>query len=255
MTNLTLLWQLLRRDVQERYTGTVLGMFWLLAQPLFMLLVYALVFGELLQLRLGTQADSGTFAAWLFAGLSVFNALAEVLVRAPVILVERRNLLLNSPLPSALLPLLPVGSSLVLELLSASLLLLWLCVQGQCHWQFVFFYPPFLLVRLLLSLALAYALAVLGVFLRDLRQLMPPLLTVLLLTSSIVYPLDVVPERFQPWFAWNPLAQLVQGYRRVLLDGVFPWGTFAALLLLSGIMLGTSIVLFQRLMPRARYVL
>lgn len=255
MANLTLLWQLLRRDVQERYTGTVLGMFWLLVQPLFMLLVYALVFGELLQLRLGTQADAGTFAAWLFAGLSVFNALTEVLMRAPAILSERRDLLLNSPLSPALLPLLPVGSSLVLELLSVGLLLLWLCVQGQCHWQSVFLYPPFLVLRILLSLALAYALAVLGVFLRDLRQLMPPLLTVALLVSSIVYPLDVVPERFHSWFMWNPLAQLVEGYRRVLLDGSFPWEIFTALLLLSGIALGAAILLFQRLMPRARYVL
>lgn len=255
MARLTLLWQLLRRDVQERYAGTVLGVFWLLAQPLFMLLVYALVFGEVLQLRLGTQADSASFAVWLFAGLSVFNVLAEVLVRAPAILTERRDLLLNSPLPPALLPLLPVGASLVLELLSVGLLLLWLCVQGQCHWQSVFLYPPFLLLRVLLSLALAYGLAVLGVFLRDLRQMMPPLLSVLLLVSPIVYPLQAVPEKFHAWFAWNPLAQLVQAYRAVLLDGVFPWETFAALLMLALLSLGLAVLLFQRLMPRARYVL
>ncbi|MBU0655675.1 MAG: ABC transporter permease [Gammaproteobacteria bacterium] len=255
MARLTLLWQLLRRDVQERYAGTVLGVFWLLAQPLFMLLVYALVFGEVLQLRLGTQTDSASFAVWLFAGLSVFNALAEVLVRAPAILAERRDLLLNSPLPPALLPLLPVGASLVLELLSVGLLLLWLCVQGQCHWQSVFLYPPLLLLRVLLSLALAYGLAVLGVFLRDLRQMMPPLLSVLLLVSPIVYPQQAVPEKFHAWFAWNPLAQLVQAYRAVLLDGVFPWETFAVLLMLALLSLGLAVLLFQRLMPRARYVL
>lgn len=253
--NLTLLWQLLRRDVQERYAGTVLGVFWLLAQPLFMLLLYALVFGEVLQLRVGTQTDSASFAAWLFAGLTVFNTLAEVLVRSPSILLERRDLLLNSPLPPALLPLLPIGSSLVLELLSAGLLLIWLCIQGQCHWQTVFLYPPFLLLRLMASAALAYGLAVLGVFLRDLRQMMPPLLTVFLLASPIVYPLDVVPEKFQAWFAWNPLAQLVQGYRAVLMEGVFPLEIFAVLLLLAVLSLLVAAILFQRLMPRARYVL
>ena len=253
--NLTLLWQLLRHDVQERYAGTVLGAFWLLAQPLFMLLVYALVVGEVLQLRVGAQTDSASFAAWLFTGLTVFNTLAEVLVRSPSMLVERRNLLLNSPLPPALLPLLPVGSSLVLELLSVGLLLAWLCIQGQCHWQSIFLYPAFLILRIVLSAALAYGLAILGVFLRDLRQMMSPLLTVLLLASPIVYPLGVVPERFHAWFAWNPLAQLVQGYRSVLLDGVFPWESFTALLLLAAMLLAMAATLFQRLMPRARYVL
>ncbi|MBO0614165.1 MAG: hypothetical protein RL122_775 [Pseudomonadota bacterium] len=252
---LTLLGQLLRHDLRERYAGTALGVFWLLAQPLFMLLVYALVFGEILQLRVGAATDSAQFTAWLFTGLTVFNALGEVLTRAPSILTERRELLLNSPLQPALLPLLPVGSSLVLEGLSVGLLLLWLLLQGQWQPLGLLFYLPFLLLRVVFSLAFAYGLAVLGVFLRDLRQMMPPLLTVLLLISPIVYPLQVVPEVFQAWFAWNPLAYLVAGYRAALLEGQFLWQAFAGLLGLASGLLGAALWLFQRLLLRARYVL
>jgi lipopolysaccharide transport system permease protein len=198
---------------------------------------------------------SSQFAAYLFAGLTAFNALADVLARAPSVLTERRDLLLNSPLLPAVLPLLPVGSSLVLELLSVGLLLLWLGVRGQFQPQALLFYPPFLLVRLLLSLASAYGLAVLGVFLRDLRQMMPPLLTVMLMVSPILYPLDIVPGNLQPWFAWNPLAQLVQGYRAALLEGVLLWQPLLALLVFSAIALAGALWLFQRLMPQARYVL
>lgn len=252
---LSLTWQLLRREVQERYAGTALGAFWLLVQPLFMLLVYTLVFGEILQLRFGSQAGSSGFALYLLAGLSMFNGLADVLGRAPSVLLERRELLLNSPLPPVILPLLPVGVSVLLELLSVGLLLVWACASGQCHWQAMFYYPPFLLVRVLLSLAFAYALAVLGVFLRDLRQMMPPLLTVLLLVSPILYPLETVPAQFQRWFAVNPLAGLVAGYRAALLEGVFLWETFAGLLLLVSVLLMLAGWLFYSLMPRARYVL
>ena len=156
---LTLLGQLLRHDLRERYAGTALGVFWLLAQPLFMLLVYALVFGEILQLRVGAATDSAQFTAWLFTGLTVFNALGEVLTRAPSILTERRELLLNSPLQPALLPLLPVGSSLVLEGLSVGLLLLWLLLQGQWQPLGLLFYLPFLLLRVVFSLAFAYGSA------------------------------------------------------------------------------------------------
>lgn len=253
--NLTLFWQLLRRDVQERYTGTVLGMAWLVLQPLLMLLVYALVFGDILQLRTGVQASSGQFAAFLFTGLMGFNALAEVVARSPALLLERRELLLHSPLPAVLLPLIPVASSLVLEFLSLLLLVVWLCWQGQCPWWGVALFLPVLLVRVLLSLGLAYWLAVLGVFLRDLRQLMPPLLGVLLLLSAIVYPPEVVPEAFQPWLHANPLAQLAQVYRAVLLHGEFPMVTWLGLTVLAMVLLVLGIGLFQRLLPRARYVL
>ncbi|OQX03076.1 MAG: hypothetical protein BWK73_40750, partial [Thiothrix lacustris] len=80
-------------------------------------------------------------------------------------------------------------------------------------------------------------------------------LTVLLLISPIVYPLQVVPEAFQAWFAWNPLAYLVAGYRAALLDGQFLWQAFTGLLVLASGLLGAALWLFQRLLLRARYVL
>lgn len=247
--------ELLLRDLRERYAGTVLGVFWLLLNPLFMLLVYALVFGEVLQLRLDFQQDSDQFAAWLFAGLLAFNAVAEVLSRAPSLLLERRELLLNSPLPAGILPLLPVGTSLVLELLSVTLLLVWLCLNGSCQVLAIGLYLPWLLLRLVLSLAVAYLFAILGVFLRDLRQLMAPLLTVLLLVSAIVYPLSVVPVDWQWGFAWNPLVHLIEGYRQALLQGEMLWLVWSVLLLLSSTLLALSYALFRYLLPRARYVL
>lgn len=253
--NLTLLWQLLRRDLHERYAGTALGVLWLLVQPLFMLLVYALVFGEILQLRFGGQGGQAQFAAYLFAGLTAFNATAEVLVKAPGLLSGQRELLLNSPLSPVLLPLLPVVSSLVLELLSIGLLCLWLCVQGHCSALGLLFYLPFLLARVLLSAGFAYLLAVLGVFLRDLRQLVPTLMGVLLLASAVVYPPDMVPERFRFCLQINPLAQLAEAYRAALLEGMFDWQACLGLLLQGSVLLGLALWVFQHLMPRARYVL
>ena len=253
--NLTLLWQLLRRDLRERYAGTTLGVLWLLVQPLFMLLVYALVFGEILHLRFGWQGGHEQFAAYLFAGLTAFNAIAEVLVKAPGLLTGQRDLLLNSPLSPALLPLLPVISSLVLELLSIALLCLWLCVHGSCPVLGTVFYLPFLFARLLLAAGLAYLLAVLGIFLRDLRQLVPTLLGVLLLVSAVVYPPEMVPEHFRFWLQMNPLAQLAEAYRATLVDGIFRWQDCLALLLQGSVTLGLGWWVFQRLMSRARYVL
>ena len=254
-STIALIWSFFQRDVRERYTGTVLGIGWLLIQPLFMLALYTLVFGEVLQLRFGSAASTAGFALYLFGGLLVFNAFAEVLTRAPAVLIERRDLLLNTPLPAWILPLLPVATSVLLELLAVLILLLAAVLQGGWHATVLIYYWPYLLVRVLFALAASYALSALGVFLRDLRQMMPAILTILLFISPILYPLEVIPERFRPWYEWNVLGQLVQGYREVLLDGVMEWGRWAALLVLSCLLLALSVLLFRSLEARARYVL
>lgn len=248
-------YQLVQREVQERYRGTVLGIVWLLIQPLFMLLVYTFVFGEVLQLRFGEAVSTAGFALYLFTGLIVFNALSEVMVRSPLILSERRDMLLNTPLPAWLLPVLPVASSVLLEWVALLILLVALGVQGSLSLTGVLFYLPYFVVRVLFSLAAAFVLAPLGVFLRDLRQLIPALLTILLFISPILYPLSVIPEQFLPFYEWNLLGQLVQGYRDGLLEGRFDSGHFGALLVIALALLGLSLSVFHSLMPRTRYVL
>ena len=250
-----LFWQLLQRELKERYVGTALGITWLFIPPLAMLLVYSVVFGEILQLRLHTETNSAQFALSLLTGLAAFNALAEVLTRAPNLLIERRDLLLNSTLPAALLPLLPVGVSLILESIAISLVLLVTMLTRQFHWQALLYYVPFLILRLALTTALAYWLAVFGVFLRDLRQLMPALLNVLLLTAPVVYPLSAVPESWQVWYQWHPLTALVEGYRSALLQAEFRSDYFLGLGLLILLVLPLSLYSFNSLLPRARYVL
>lgn len=191
----------------------------------------------------------------MFTGLLAFNALSEVLTRSTTVITERRDLLLNTALPSWVLPIIPVTISVALELVSLGVLLLALSVTQQLQLLGLLFYLPFLLVRVLFSLAAAYGFAVLGVFLRDLRQLIPALLTVFLFISPILYPLALIPEDLRPLYHWNPLAHLVEAYRLALLQGQFDLERLAALLLVSSTFLLVAYLLFQSLMPRARYVL
>ncbi|MEZ5534901.1 MAG: ABC transporter permease [Thiolinea sp.] len=247
--------RLFRSDLKERYNGTVLGVFWLLMHPLFMLLVYTFIFGEVLQLRFGTDSSTTQFALYLFAGLLVFNAFSEVLIRSPFILSERRDLLLNTPLPAWLLPLLPVAISLVSEGIALIVLLGAIAVQGGLKITMLPCYLCFLFIRIIFSLAGSYIIAVTGVFLRDLRQLMPVLMTVLLFISPVLYPPELIPEQFRFFYDWNILGQLITGYRDALLEGVINWERFAGLLFVGLLCLGLSLWLFRSLMPRARYVL
>ncbi|MEZ5447693.1 MAG: ABC transporter permease [Thiolinea sp.] len=250
----TLFYRLWRRDLQERYTGTWLGWFWLVLHPCSCCccIPWCLVKSAV---RFGAATSTGDFAVYLFAGLLAFNAFAEVVTRAPVLLSERRDLLRNTPLPPALLPLLPVATSVVLEGLALLILLLALLGRGELQVLTLLYYWPFLLIRVLLSMAAAYLLAPLGVFLRDLRQMVPVLLTVLLFTSPILYPLEVIPERFLGWYDWNLFGQLVQGYRDALLLGQLDGGRCLGLLLVALLLLAFAVSVFRSLMTPVRQVL
>ncbi|HPY39583.1 MAG TPA: ABC transporter permease [Thiolinea sp.] len=254
-SQVALIYQLFRRDLSERYQGTVLGFAWLLIQPLFMLGLYTLVFSGVLQIRFNAQASNSNFALYVFTGLLVFNAFSEVLTRSTSLLTERRELLLNTALPSWALPIVPVAVSVALEILSLLVLVCALILTQKFQLLGLILYLPFLLIRIVFSLAAAYSLAVLGVFLRDLRQLVPALLTVLLFISPILYPLELIPESLRPLYQWNPLAQLVEAYREALLQGTVTLGRLGALLVVSSSSLLVAVLLFRQLMPRARYVL
>ncbi len=251
----TLIWQLLKRDLQERYAGTLLGVIWIIMQPLLLVAVYTLVFSQILQVRFAAHGNALDFTLYVLAGLALFNALSEVFIRAPTVLVDKRDWLLHSPIPASVLPLIPVLSSLITELVMVGLLWLLSLLTGQFHWQSVIFYPCVLVLRLGLSLSAAYALAILGVFIRDLRQLMPPMLTVLMLLSPVVYPFDMVPTSLRIWYELNPLVALIDCYRSSLLQGVWVGQIYIGLTIGIGLSGIAAYALFQRLMPRARYVL
>ncbi len=253
---LNLGYQLLCREMRERYAGTLLGGCWLLLNPLFMLLVYSFIFGEVLQLRFGSTVTANShFAFYLFAGLLVFNGLSEVMTRSTLVLQDKRDMLLNTPLSPWLLPILPVMVSVLLEWLALSVLLLSMLAWGEFKLVSLLGYLPYFLVRLMLSLALAFVIAPAAVFFRDLRLLMPAVLTVLLFISPILYPPEVIPERFWALYHWNLLSHLVAGYREVLLEGVFDVSRLWGLLSISSLALWFALWAFKHLMPRARYVL
>lgn len=256
-SSLGLAWQLLRRDLHERHAGMMLGTWWWLVQPLILLGLYTWVFGAVLQLRFTPNDATNTvgYAHYLFAGLLVFNAFSEVLTRAPTCITERRDLLLNTALPLWILPLLPVASSLLMEWLALAVLMGALIISGHGSWAVVWLYWPLLVVRILFSLALSYSLASLGVFLRDLRQIMPVFLTIVLFITPILYPLQSVPADYRAWYDWNVLGQLIQAYRSVLFEAHLGINPLLGLLLLASALLGFAILLFQQLATRVRFVL
>ena len=223
-----LLAQLTRREIAARYKGTMLGMVWPVLVPVFMLCVYTFVFSVIFRARWGEADSPVEFAPYLFCGLIVYAFFAECAGRAPSLFVSQPNYITKIIFPLEILPAVALGSALFNAALSACVLILFLAVSHLALPLTVLLLPVVLAPLCLLTCACALGLATLGVYVRDMDQLMSILLTVLMFLSPIFYPLSAVPEEFRKFLLINPLAPVIAAVRDVLGLGNMPdWSGLA----------------------------
>ena len=223
--NRQLIVQMTKREVVGRYKGSAMGMAWSFFNPVFMLVVYTFVFSEIFKSRWGGAGgdESKTqFAVVLFVGMIVLNLFSEVLNRAPGLILANVNYVRKVVFPIEILPVVAMGAALFHTLVSLGVLLAaFLLFNGYLQWTAVFT-PLVLLPLVILTIGLAWMLASLGVFLRDVGQTIVIITTVLMFLSPVFYPVTAVPERFRPFIMANPLTFIIEQAREVLVWGHLP---------------------------------
>jgi lipopolysaccharide transport system permease protein len=215
-------WQFTVRTVESRYRGSYLGLVWAVLNPLLMLAVYYVVFGLILggHFRDPAQESQADFAMAMFLGLTLYLLVADTLGTAPLLIVSNANLVKKVVFPLEILPLAQTGSlwlnlaiGLVLAIGGAMVVGTGVSLVGLA-WL-----PVILLPLLLLSAGLSYLFAALGVFYRDLAQVMPFVSQILLYASAVFYPASRLPHAFWSVLRWNPFLETVILSREVVLWG------------------------------------
>ncbi|MXS84803.1 ABC transporter permease [Nitrosomonas sp. HPC101] len=212
-----------KREILGRYRGSFLGLLWSFFVPLFMLTVYTFVFSVVFKARWGTGEGSKTeFALILFAGLMMFELFAECINRAPALILSNQNYVKKVIFPLEILPFVSLLSSLFRWGVSLIVwLLAYLIFFGIPHLTIIYL-PLIVLPFCLFVMGLSWALASLGVFLRDISQFIGVLTTALMFLSPIFYPATVLPEAYRHLFYLNPLTPVVEQTRAVLYFGQPP---------------------------------
>lgn len=220
---LYLLLQLTRRDISARYRGSLMGLFWSFIGPMLLLLVYTFVFSVVFRARWGgDESEHSTFALNLFAGMLVHALVSECLARSPGLIAQHSSYVKRVVFPLWLLPLVVVGSALFHLLVSFLVLLGAMLLLGQgIPWQ-VLLLPVLLLPLLLLAVSVGWFFAALGVYVKDIAQMMPMLITVLMFLSPVFYPVEALPEAYQTWMYLNPLTPAIEVLRALLFHGQLP---------------------------------
>jgi lipopolysaccharide transport system permease protein len=219
-----LIFQLARRDVVGRYRGSVLGLAWSLVNPLLMLGVYSFLFGIVFRSRWDTTGDGGAlqYALMLSVGLIVHGIFAECVNRAPTLVLHNTNYVKRVVFPLEILPWTVMASALFHAVVSVAVWLVVAAVSGLPLSPNVFWLPLVLVPLVLLTMGLGWALASLGVYLRDVTQTVTLLTAVLLFLSPILYPISAVPEEYRFLIELNPLTFIVEQARAVLAQQSLP---------------------------------
>jgi lipopolysaccharide transport system permease protein len=222
--NRQLIVQMTKREVVGRYKGSAMGLAWSFFNPVLMLAVYTFVFSVIFKSRWGVGGEESKtqFAVVLFVGMIVHGLFAEVLNRAPSLILSNVNYVKKVVFPLEILPAIAMGAALFHSIISLGVLLAAFALfNGHLHWT-VFFIPLVLLPLVILTMGIAWMLASLGTYLRDVGQTIGIVTMVLMFLAPVFYPVTAVPEEFRPWLMANPLTFIIEQAREVLIWGRMP---------------------------------
>lgn len=217
----SLLARMVRRDIRGRYQGSIFGTLWSFATPLLLLCAYWFFLGVVLQARFGA-APQEAFPVILFAGLIIHLFFAEVIGRASGLIFEHVTYVKKVVFPLSVLPWMTLATAAFHLCVNLSILLLGqLLIVGSLPptWPLVFIV---ILPALPLLLGLSWMLSAFAVFLRDIQQVVPLVLTLMMFASPIFFPMEMVPEQYRPFLYINPTTVIIQQVRAVTIHGELP---------------------------------
>jgi lipopolysaccharide transport system permease protein len=220
LRNRELLWELVKRDFIGRYKGSMLGVVWSLFNPLLMLAIYTFVFSMAFKARWGVGEESKVaFAIVLFSGMIIHSFFAECLNRAPSIIISHPQYVKKVVFPLEILPWMSLFSALLHFLVSFGVLLGFCFLAGVTVHIGVLLTPIILFPLILMILGFSWAFASLGVYLRDLSQVISMVSTISLFLAPVFYPIDALPETFRALLIWNPITLPIIQLRDLMLWG------------------------------------
>jgi lipopolysaccharide transport system permease protein len=217
-----LLAQLVKRDVLFRYRGAMFGMVWVFITPIVMLSIFTFVFGHILQVKVQIKSGEIPYWATIYIGLIVFNIFSECISRAPSTVRGHPSFVKKIVFPLHILPIVPMGSALIHSLFNFIVLIIALILVAKFNSSILIF--PFLLMPIILiSLGVSWFFAAWGVFIKDMTQIIPIFVQILMFLSPIFYPASIIPENIRPFYNYNPIGIVIEACRTTANGQAIDW--------------------------------
>ncbi len=213
------------RQIRQDYLENITGFSWLILQPLLLLAVYAFVFSTVFKARIPEAGDIG-FVPYLAVAFWPWIAFSEAVLRANSSITANAALIGKVAFATEQIPLASVTATFIMHLVGYLAVLVVLQLLGtSVHWLYLLLVIPVILLMWIFACAIALFTSAMQVFVRDLAQILPPLMTFWFFTTPILYSASYLPAAIQRLALWNPMAWFVTRLRELLLFGElhFDW--------------------------------
>jgi len=228
-----LIWNFIKRDISSKYVGSFLGLYWSVINPIITLIVYVVVFGVFLKVRLPGSTSIWDFALYFAAGFLPWLAFQDSVIRSSRSIIDNKNYIKKVPFPSEIFPIYTTFSEFVNLFIG---LAIYLCLL-----------PLAIVLQLIFTLSLAFFLSSGAVYFRDIPTMLGPLFMIWFWATPIAYTVNMIPENFQWIVKLNPAYYMLEIYRDVLFYGKLPeLNILVPFLIFSVVMFVISIWFFRK---------
>ena len=231
------------RDIKIRYKQTALGFLWAIIQPLFMMVIFTIIFGGFAKI----PSEGIPYPLFSFAALLPWMLFSEGLTRSTMSMVANANIMTKVYFPRLIMPISGILSPLVDFAVSISILVLMMAYYGFVPTINIVFLPVFILLALATSLGIGLWLSALNVKYRDFQYTVPFIIQLWMYASPVVYPASMIPESIRPLYGLNPMAGVIEGFRWALLGTEIPGSMIFVSVGVVAVLLVSGMFYFRRM--------
>ena len=236
-----------KREFQSRYRNSLLGAAWTVINPLAMIIVYTLIFTQIMRAKLPGIDSQYAYSIYLCTGVLTWGYFAEIVTRAQNVFIENANLIKKINFPRLCLPVVIVANATLNFLIIFGLFTVFLIFSGSFPGLVYFALIPLLMIQVAFSIGLGITLGVLNVFFRDIGQFFSVVIQFWFWLTPIVYPAAILPESVRAYLAYNPMVSLMVGYQDIVVSGKLPdWSALWPVTLLAFILCVWGLLLFRK---------
>ena len=235
-----------KRDFQSKYRNSLLGAAWNVLNPLAMIVVYTVIFSQVMKAKLPGVDSAFGYSIYLCAGVITWGLFAEISGRAQNMFLDNANLLKKLNFPRLCLPAIVVLTALVNFSIIFGLFSGFLLVTGNFPGWTYLALIPLLIIQVTFAIGLGITVGILNVFFRDVGQLFSVVVQFWFWLTPVVYPVAILPETFRRLMDFNPMVGVVTGYQSILVNGEWPkWQNLWFVTLLSIALCGIALKMFR----------
>ena len=220
-----------KREFQSKYRNSLLGMGWSVINPLAMIVVYTVIFSQVMKAKLPGVDTTFAYSIYLCSGVLTWGLFSEMMTRSQNLFLDNANLLKKINFPRIILPIVVVLSSVLNFSIVSMLFIFFLLLTGNFPGWVIVASIPIIALQIVFTMGLGMVVGVLNVFFRDVGQFSGIFLQFWFWLTPVVYPVSILPHAIKPYLSLNPMVVIIESYQTIFVNQEWPdwsslWPTF-----------------------------